>query len=68
MSGKAEEKSPLVFGCSSSSEQCRCRCPEGPCEHKWDGPWVETDAHGGESVTCSRCGMTSMGHSMWIGP
>ena len=55
-----------VFQCGSQSPKCKCRCgyPEGTCEHKWDGPWVEEAS--GASVTCSRCGMLSMQHDMWV--
>ncbi len=45
---------------------CRCECPDGPCEHQWDGPWVEINlgGGGGDSVTCSRCGITAIGHDL----
>lgn len=54
--------------CSHDPNACYCACPDGPCEHKWDGePWESTDGCAW-SVTCSRCGETSMSHSMRTGP
>ena len=55
----------------SSSPKCRCKCPDGECEHVWDGEWVEEKFEGGggtSSVTCSRCGMRRIDHDMWCGP
>lgn len=46
---------------------CYCACPEGPCEHKWDGKPYESDDGCEWSTTCSRCGTTSMSHSMRSG-
>lgn len=47
---------------------CYCACAAGgPCEHLWDGEGVEFDDGCGWSATCSRCGTTSMGHSMRVG-
>ena len=42
---------------------CYCACSTGgPCEHKWDGkPYEGNDCW---SATCSRCGTTSMSHSL----
>lgn len=59
-----------VFGCGPSTAKCVCKCPDGPCEHKWDGEGVEGPTSGGgyfSATTCSRCGMDSMTHSMWVG-
>lgn len=47
---------------------CKCRCPDGLCEHVWDGPSHEFEDGCGWEVTCSRCGMGAMQHSMWTGP
>jgi hypothetical protein len=54
----------------SSSPTCRCECPDGPCEHVWDGEWIEEETRGGTlaSVTCSRCGMRAIDHDMWAAP
>lgn len=49
----------------ASTSKCACRCPDS-CEHVWDGPYV--DIEGGYAVTCSRCGMDSLTHSMWTLP
>jgi hypothetical protein len=57
--------------CGPSSASCKCQCPNGPCEHKWDGEErVHEYPEGGCScsVTCSRCGMDSMSHDMWVMP
>lgn len=44
---------------------CYCACGNGgPCEHKWDGTPYESDDGSTWSVTCSRCGMTAMSHSL----
>lgn len=45
---------------------CYCACPEGPCEHNWDGPVWESESMC--SVTCSRCGCTAMSHDMRVMP
>ena len=42
---------------------CYCNCPEGPCEHDFQG-WREfPDGNGGEQF-CARCGAGAMSHSM----
>lgn len=59
-----------VHVCGPSRPTCKCNCPES-CEHVRDGPWQELDfdgGGGGGTVTCSRCGMTAMSHSLWVGP
>lgn len=46
-----------------ATPSCRCECDTGgPCEHKWDGP--EEEYENGSSVTCSKCGMSAISHSM----
>lgn len=46
-------------------DRCYCACSQGgPCEHKWDGKPYETDDGSVWSATCSRCGMTALGHNM----
>lgn len=48
-------------------DACYCACPDGPCEHDFQG-WREfEDGCGGETV-CARCGMGAMSHSMTVGP
>lgn len=42
--------------------KCYCACPDGPCQHIWDGPTVEDDNC--VSVTCSRCGANSFSHDL----
>lgn len=46
---------------------CYCACPDGPCQHIWDGPEVtsdDEDAGFWSSGSCSRCGAVAMFHSM----
>lgn len=51
---------------SHNPNACYCACPDGPCEHKWDGAPYESEHC--RSVTCSRCGCTAMSHDMRTGP
>jgi len=38
------------------------------CDHTWDGPaWTSEDGLM-SSGTCSRCGITAVGHDMRVGP
>lgn len=57
---------------ASGSHGCYCACPDGPCQHVWDGPQVplgleegedESHAHGW-ARSCSLCGADAMSHSM----
>lgn len=46
---------------------CYCACPDGPCQHVWDGPEAtsdEEDAGFWSSATCSRCKAVAMYHDM----
>ena len=48
---------------SFNPDACYCACPDGLCEHSWQG-WREfEDCCGGETV-CARCGMGAMSHSI----
>jgi hypothetical protein len=38
------------------------------CDHDFTGEWIEFEDGRGGSVTCTHCGMTSMSHSMRVGP
>jgi hypothetical protein len=49
------------FGGGTAS--CYCACPDGPCEHQFDG-WREFDDGLGGEQFCQRCGMGAMSHSM----
>lgn len=51
-----------------ASETCSCRCPDGPCEHRWDGDPAEFDDGRGWTSTCSRCGMWAINHGMRVAP
>ena len=69
----SESSQPVqIFSCGPSTRECLCKCSQGgPCEHQWDGEGIEQDLDGGahmSSATCSRCGMSAIGHSMWVCP
>lgn len=53
-----------VHVCGPSSSRCECQCPDGPCEHQWDGPWHEDGQTA--TVTCSRCTALRIDHDMWV--
>lgn len=46
----------------SNAGPCYCGCPDGPCQHIWDGPEYREDCM--SSVTCSRCGAPAIYHDM----
>lgn len=49
-------------------DACYCACTNGgPCEHDWTGPGVDL-GEGAWSVTCARCGLDAMGHSLRTDP
>lgn len=52
----------------SGMHGCYCACPEGPCQHRWDGPdkviTDDRDRPCGSSRTCSKCGADAMTHDM----
>lgn len=62
------ERLGVKMTCSSfDPDACYCNCPDGPCEHDFQG-WREfEDGLGGEQV-CSRCQTGAMSHSMRVGP
>lgn len=67
---RTKEKDVTVFACGPGNKKCKCECPDGPCEHKWDG-WIEFEEDNGcagATAVCSRCGMDAMTHSLWVGP
>lgn len=51
--------------CSHAGD-CYCACPDGPCQHIWDGP--DYIAGGMVSVTCSRCGTPAIYHDIRVLP
>jgi len=54
-------------GCGCSG--CYCACPDGPCQHQWDGPeYVEEEGGYLSSATCSRCGAVAAYHDMRVLP
>lgn len=53
------------------TDDCYCACPDGPCQHEFDG-WRDIlddneQPCGGEQF-CRRCGMGSMVHSLRTAP
>lgn len=54
------------YGVDCDAAGCYCACPEGPCQHVWDGP--EYREENMSSVTCSRCGEPAIYHDMRCGP
>lgn len=44
-------------------DSCYCACPEGPCEHDFQGWRDFEDGSGGERV-CTRCGLGAMSHDL----
>ncbi len=46
---------------------CYCACPNGPCEHNWQGWRNFEDGSGGETF-CERCGTGAMSHSLRTAP
>lgn len=53
-----------VHACGN--EGCYCACPDGPCQHIWDGPDYVEDCL--VSATCSRCGAVAALHDMRVAP
>lgn len=47
---------------ASSMTGCYCACPDGPCQHVWDGHDHEEENM--ISVTCSKCGSVAAYHDM----
>lgn len=65
------DSEPVTFHCSDYNADCYCNCPDGPCQHEFDG-WRDLhddNGHvcGGETV-CRRCGMGAMSHSLRTAP
>lgn len=50
------------------SHGCYCNCPEGPCEHQWDGEIFEDEDGCVMSTTCSKCGEICAYHDMRVAP
>jgi|ERR1700761_2484792 len=47
---------------------CYCGCPDGPCQHIWDGPEHVSEDQLMSSATCSRCGEIAFYHHMRVLP
>ena len=70
------DRSKVLFHHSghSHSKSCYCACPDGPCQHIWDGPNVPIGLEEGEpvekalgwSLTCSLCGADSFSHDVRV--
>lgn len=52
----------------SGHGDCYCACPDGPCEHQWDGENYISDDRCLVSSTCSKCGAICAYHDMRCGP
>lgn len=52
----------------SHSDSCYCACPDGPCQHLWNGAEYTSDDGCTVSITCSRCGLPAIDHDMRVGP
>lgn len=69
------DRSKILFH-ASHMHGCYCACPDGPCQHLWNGPDRPFGLEEGEdesqalgwSVTCSLCGADAMSHDMRCGP
>lgn len=56
-----------TFHCREYHSPCYCACPDGPCEHDWDGSRDIAGDDGtlaGWETCCTRCGEGAMHHSM----
>lgn len=61
---------------ASHTDGCYCACPDGPCQHVWNGRTVPIGLEEGEdeskalgfSTTCSRCGTDAMSHDIRCAP
>ena len=65
-----EGSEPTLHQCGPSTTLCKCSCPDGDCEHVWDGPEeVERYEKGNvmsASSTCSKCGISAMSHDVRV--
>ena len=50
----------------SGAGPCYCACPDGPCQHVWDGPEVRGENF--SSASCSHCGTSAISHDMRCAP
>lgn len=48
----------------SHADDCYCACPDGPCQHIWDGAEYVSEDQCMFSTTCSRCGAVCAYHDM----
>ena len=53
---------------ASHTGGCYCACPDGPCQHVWDGLEYLSEDECLSSVTCSRCGAVAAYHDMRCAP
>lgn len=63
---EAEGVEPGSIRITFDPNACYCDCPNGPCEHSWDGKPIEDEMS--YSRTCSRCGAIQMFHDMRVLP
>lgn len=62
-----ENAKMTVHICGPGTARCACACPDGPCDHRWDGAWIDVDEQE-STATCSRCGMSALSHGLWVAP
>lgn len=63
----ADPDEPVTFHSRDYGSPCYCACPDGPCEHAFDGDRSLTDDEDricGSEQFCSRCGTGALDHSM----
>lgn len=52
---------------ASGTGGCYCACPDGPCQHEFEG-WREFDGGRGGERMCKHCGLGAMSHDMRFMP
>ena len=53
---------------ASGTSGCYCACPDGPCQHVWDGETFEDEDGCMVSATCSLCGEVAAHHDIRVAP
>lgn len=65
MGGNPDEVS---FHAREYASECYCACPDGPCQHIWNGKEYISEDGCMSSSTCSRCGEVAFYHSLRCAP
>lgn len=58
----------VQFHSADTDAICYCACPDGPCQHIWDGPQYESEDGCMFSATCSRCDAVAAFHDLRCAP